>query len=67
MAGIDRECLLRELLVIDRRMQNLLDSLHETVILAKDTNRKLAEGRKRIEKAKQALASRGYPISGVSI
>ncbi|PYE89738.1 hypothetical protein [Phyllobacterium leguminum] len=67
MAGIDRECLLREILVIDRQVQELKIAMRECVVLLKDTNRELAEGRERIEKTKKALSAKGYSFSGPSI
>ncbi|WP_420961920.1 hypothetical protein [Brucella sp. IR073] len=66
MAEIDRECLLREVLVLDRQVQDLAASMHECLVLLQDTNRELAEGRERIEKTKKELSARGYRFSELS-
>ncbi|KXF77473.1 hypothetical protein ATN84_08855 [Paramesorhizobium deserti] len=53
MAEIDREWLLKELLELERRMDVLVDSMHDLVATSKETNRQIAEGRERIEKLKK--------------
>ena len=55
MADVTNELIYEELLKLDARLQELVEEMQETVAVARETNRQLAEGQARNDALKRRL------------
>lgn len=65
MAEVTKEMLYEEMLKLDAHSQRTLEALEELVLVMKETNREVAEGRAKTEALKKKLFGDRFNASGV--